>query len=225
MTQRVSAIIPAYNAAKTLEKTLQAIRAADDGQDREFLEVIVVDDCSTDETTTIAERFADRVLRLERNGGAAIARNAGAREAGGDILFFLDADVLVDVGTFTELRTTFSSDHAPDAVVGHYRPQQPLPGFYARFQTYYTFYNHDRCSPDEVSPISWFWTACGAVKKDAFLHIGGFREVYRGASAEDMDLGYRLAEEHFPIVLNKKLSITHVHDHSFRSIMVPTCSG
>lgn len=84
---RLSVIIPAYNAGQTIE---QAIRSAFE-QDPRPDEVIVGDDASTDDTATVAERAGATVLRLPKGNGA-IARNRAVEVATGDLLLFLDAD-------------------------------------------------------------------------------------------------------------------------------------
>ena len=85
----VSVIIPNYNYAKTLRLTLGSVRA----QTYPALEVIVVDDGSTDDSIAVAESFGVTVLRTPSNGGCASARNLGVRHSSGEILFFLDSDV------------------------------------------------------------------------------------------------------------------------------------
>src|SRR5262245_48697084 len=86
---RVSAIIPAYNAAPFIEQAV-ASALAQKGVDTE---VIIVDDGSTDGTWEKLERFGDRIWKVRQsNGGPAKARNHGARLATGDWLAFLDAD-------------------------------------------------------------------------------------------------------------------------------------
>lgn len=90
----VSVVIPAHNAAETLDETLRSVRS----QTNQELEIIVVDDGSTDCTAAIAERHAVvdgrvRVIRQD-NAGVAAARNAGWRSAASDLIAFVDADDL-----------------------------------------------------------------------------------------------------------------------------------
>lgn len=93
-SQLVSVVIPAYNAASTLDETLHSVRS----QTHRALEIIVVDDSSSDDTRAIAERHAavdDRVQVLAQvNAGVAAARNAGWRHAQSDLIAFVDADDL-----------------------------------------------------------------------------------------------------------------------------------
>ena len=95
----VSFIVPAYNEELELPQTLAAIRAASE-KSGETYEIIVADDGSTDSTATLATLAGARVVKIQRRQIAA-ARNAGAREARGDILFFVDADTHIAAGHVT----------------------------------------------------------------------------------------------------------------------------
>ena len=93
MEPLVSIIVPCHNAAPWLAQTLESALA----QTWPRLEIVVVDDGSTDASRAIAGNFAPRGVRLitQPNRGAAAARNAGLRAAGGDFVQFLDADDLL----------------------------------------------------------------------------------------------------------------------------------
>jgi glycosyltransferase involved in cell wall biosynthesis len=94
VTDLVSVIVPAYNAQATVDETLRSVRT----QTHANLEIIVVDDGSRDRTAEIvaAHAAADKRVRIIRqpNAGVADARNRGAREAGAQLLAFVDADDL-----------------------------------------------------------------------------------------------------------------------------------
>jgi cellulose synthase/poly-beta-1,6-N-acetylglucosamine synthase-like glycosyltransferase len=96
----ISFIVPAYNEELELTSTLEAIRAAASGATLPF-EIIVVDDASTDATPEIAEQAGARVVSIHRRQIAA-ARNAGARAAQGEYLFFVDADTQINQIHVTE---------------------------------------------------------------------------------------------------------------------------
>ncbi|HEY3173065.1 MAG TPA: glycosyltransferase family 2 protein, partial [Thermoanaerobaculia bacterium] len=87
---RVSVIVPVYDNAADLAECLGAL-VPSAGRETE---IIVVDDGSTDDTPNVASQFGVQVLRLERNSGAGAARNHGARHATGDVLLFVDSDVV-----------------------------------------------------------------------------------------------------------------------------------
>jgi len=88
MNPRFSVVIPAYNAAATLARAIESVRA----QSWPAHEIIVVDDGSTDATAEVAGRFDGVRLIRQKNSGVSVARNAGAAAATGDWLAFLDAD-------------------------------------------------------------------------------------------------------------------------------------
>ncbi len=91
---QISVVVPAYNAGATLDQTLQSVRR----QTHADLEVLVVDDGSTDDTRAIAERHqaSDPRVRIlsQTNAGVAAARNAGWKNANSDLIAFIDADDL-----------------------------------------------------------------------------------------------------------------------------------
>jgi len=90
----ISFIIPAHNEEHELPATLAAIRAAASGL-QQVWEIIVVNDASTDSTPQIAEEAGARIVSINRRQIAA-ARNAGARAAQGEYVFFVDADTRIN---------------------------------------------------------------------------------------------------------------------------------
>ncbi len=90
----ISFIIPAYNEELELSSTIASIRVAASGVTQPY-EIIVVDDASTDATAELAAQAGARVISINRRQIAA-ARNAGARAAQGDYLFFVDADTRIN---------------------------------------------------------------------------------------------------------------------------------
>src|SRR5215471_11096740 len=90
----LSFIVPAHNEAEYIRHTLRSVHGAARGVGTPY-EVVVVDDSSTDDTAAIAEECGARVVRASHRQIAA-TRNAGARAAFGDQLFFVDADTAID---------------------------------------------------------------------------------------------------------------------------------
>src|SRR5260221_14503963 len=89
-THLVSVVIPAFNAGATIDETLRSVRS----QSHERIEIIVVDDGSTDDTLAVAERPADqdpriKIIRQDNAGGAA-ARNAGGQAACAEFIAFIE---------------------------------------------------------------------------------------------------------------------------------------
>lgn len=89
----LSFVVPAYNEEFELANTIRSIRAAAEAAGQKY-EIIVVDDGSTDRTAEIATAEGAMLIQIQRRHIAA-ARNAGAKAATGDILFFVDADTRI----------------------------------------------------------------------------------------------------------------------------------
>lgn len=87
----VSVIIPSYNREKTIERAVMSVL----NQTYKDLELIVVDDCSKDNTVEVLKSIKDdrlKIIRLEKNSGACVARNVGIENAQGDYIAFQDSD-------------------------------------------------------------------------------------------------------------------------------------
>lgn len=118
MSAKVTVVIAAYNAAAFLQQTLNSVLS----QGLQNIEVIVVDDGSTDNTTDILRSFSDpRLLVLhQRNSGVSAARNAGLAAAQAPYIFFLDADDILQSAALSKMADTL--DRMPDHVAcfGHH---------------------------------------------------------------------------------------------------------
>ena len=103
MNGLISVIVPVYNVAAYLPECLQSIL----GQDHENLEVILIDDGSTDDSGAICDRYAAQDGRIrvihQKNGGAAAAKNAGLRLATGAYLSFVDSDDFLEPGAYSHM--------------------------------------------------------------------------------------------------------------------------
>ena|SRR5437870_3326177 len=111
-----SIIVPAYNSANVLSECVTALKlsACDN------TEIIVVDDGSRDGTALVAAEMGVRLVTLVVNSGPAVARNCGARHAQGEILLFVDADVVLTPGTLKRIEKTFQEHPEIAAVFGSY---------------------------------------------------------------------------------------------------------
>ena len=106
----ISFIIPAHNEEHELPATLAAIRAAASGL-QQVWEIIVVNDASTDSTPQIVEKAGARIVSINRRQIAA-ARNAGARAAQGEYLFFVDADTRINRVHVIDAMAAMEADYA-----------------------------------------------------------------------------------------------------------------
>lgn len=199
----VSIIIPAYNAGVALSQCLSAAKAGALAD----TEIIVVDDGSTDATVRIAESEGVRVVRLDKNSGPAAARNCGARCAHGDILFFVDSDVVLAQGAVDRVKRFFRERPEIAAMFGSYDAKPTASGVVSQYRNLLHHFVHQNGN----SEASTFWAGCGAIRRSVFEQVGGFDEKrFRRPSIEDIELGYRLRSAGYRILLDKALQATHL---------------
>lgn len=208
----ISVIVPVYNGRPAFECCLAALVACR-GPDTE---IIVVDDASTDGGGSVAAHIGARVLRLATNAGPAAARNHGARHALGDVLFFVDADVVVAPGTVERVRTALDTRPDVAAVFGSYDMHPSAEGIVSRYKNLLHHFVHQHAETE----ASTFWAGCGAIRRAVFDEVGGFDETrFRRPSIEDIELGYRLRRAGHRILLDKELQGTHLKHWTFRSLL------
>lgn len=210
---RISIIIPVYNNTRDLPECLSAVKASAKNLDTQ---IIVVDDASTDETPSVAASMGVHVLRLGRNSGPAAARNFGAQHATGEILFFVDADVVLAPGSLH--RAIRVLDTRPDfaAVFGSYDDRPRARGLVSQYRNLLHHFVHQQGNPE----ASTFWAGCGAIRREIFLGVGGFdAERFPRPSIEDIELGVRLRKAGHRILLDREIQGTHLKRWTFASMI------
>lgn len=182
----ISVVMPAFRAEALLPRVLAPLMAMKDRG--EVSEVIVVDDRSPDRTAEVARALGARVLTTPQNGGPGLARNLAAREATGDILWFVDSDVIAWEDGAAKVCAAFA-DPGVAAVFGSYDSAPDGQHWFSRYKNLMHRFYHQTADRDAQT----FWAGCGAVRRDMFLKIGGFDvDTYRVPSIEDIELGYRI---------------------------------
>jgi len=209
-TPKASIVIPAFNAAPTIEKAILACLAQSYPKDK--LEIIVVDDGSSDNTAEIIKRHPVKYI-FQENSGPAKARNTGWKSSAGDVVCFTDADcqpekewVLKLVGKFT--------DEEIAAVAGSYgivNSNSLKAG----------------CIHEEIIQrhlkmpefIRVFGSYNVAMRRDILEKLGGFEEGFPQASGEDNDLSYRILQHGFKIYFAKDVLVYHYYPQSLRAYL------
>jgi glycosyltransferase involved in cell wall biosynthesis len=139
--------------------------------------------------------------------GPAYARNRGAEAARGEILLFVDADVVLAPGALQRVAKTFCYQPELAAVFGSYDAIPAAPGLVSQYRNLLHHFVHQNGN----SNASTFWAGCGAVRRDVFEKVGGFDEQrFPRPSIEDIELGYRLRKSGHHIFLDKGLQGTHL---------------
>jgi glycosyltransferase involved in cell wall biosynthesis len=207
----VSIIIPAYNEEAIIERVLRAVLE----QATEGVEIIVIDDGSTDGTSDVCARLEVRLMRLSENGGPAHARNLGARMATGELLLFLDADTCLRPGMLAKIMAAFDRDPALEGLIGAYDDRPAAPGVLSQYRNLLHCFIH-RTAHREAST---FWSGCGAIRRDVFFEYSGFDERYRRPSIEDLEFGYRLHRAGRKVLMDPEIQVKHLKRWTFPSML------
>ena len=209
MTQRdtrLSVVMPAHQGALLLPDTLGALLASD--LPRTEWELIVVDDGSSDGTSQIAGGYANKVVTLPGSPrGPGAARNEGAAHAQGEWLVFIDADVRVHADTLSNFVSSIARNAGAVAIFGAYDDRPHAGGIVSQYRNLLHRYVHLRGAGDAET----FWAGCGAVRRSAFAEVQGFDTVrFARPQIEDIELGYRLRDRGWRIVLDPSIQGTHL---------------
>ncbi|MGV9778277.1 glycosyltransferase family 2 protein [Streptosporangium sp. NPDC003464] len=180
----VTVIVPNYNHARFLPLCLAALRE----QTHSPLEIMVVDDCSTDGSVSIAESMGVPVVRTPANGGSAVARNTGAARAAGEILFFVDSDVALAPDAVATAVALLEADPGLGAVCGI---EDPEPLIRSTRTEDYRALQHHYWSIGSEGEVSFLWSAMFAIRADVFAETGPFNPLLR--HTEEVDYGRRLS--------------------------------
>lgn len=208
----VSVVVPVHDGGSHLGQCLDALL----GGGGDGCEVLVVDDASTDGSAGVARSRNAKVLRLAARRGPAAARNLGAREARGDVLLFVDADVLVRPDTVARVAERLRAEPGLAAVFGSYDDAPSASGFVSQYKNLFHHFTHQRAH----TRAETFWAGCGGVRREAFWRVGGFdEETYREPSIEDIELGSRLRRAGYSILLDKGLQVKHLKRWTLRSLL------
>lgn len=182
----VSIVVPTYNRAEYIGRALRSVLA----QAISEIEIIVVDDASTDDTNVIVRRFHDPRIRyhlLVENSGASRARNIGASLATGEYIAFLDSDDEWLMNMLVSQLEIFEKNGEVDAVIA---------GFIRYYRGGLEYISPPVCSDSSESVIRALLTANFVspqvlmLRKSCFVDLGGFDETL--SHREDWDFGVRL---------------------------------
>ncbi len=210
MAKFVSIIIPNYQGSATIKACLQAALASR----YQNFEVIVVDDCSEDNSVEIIQNLPCKLVQMEQHCGAARARNIGAAHSSGDILFFTDADCLLQPDTLALVSRAVTLAGTRVVIGGSYTRVPFDNSFYSLFQS--VFINHSETRkkqhPDYIA------THAMAIDAESFRKSGGFSEKFLPI-LEDVDFSHRLHQAGYALLMNPAIQVQHIFNFSlYRSL-------
>ncbi len=208
----VAVIVPAYNAASTIEACLSALVCSDANAPS----VLVVDDGSTDETAAIARRCGAAVLTRQGPAGPAAARNAGVAATTAGLIVFVDADVVAPRDAVDRLVAAFDADARLAAAFGSYDNRPAARDTVSLFKNLLHHFVHQEANERSAS----FWAGFGAIRREAFESVGGFAaDRYPRPSIEDIELGARLWRAGRGVRVVRDAQVTHLKRWSFTQLV------
>ncbi|MDL5157301.1 glycosyltransferase [Actinomycetospora termitidis] len=194
----VSVIVPAYNETENIEATLRSILA-----NEHPLEILVVDDGSTDGTAELVESLALPAVRVIRqpNSGKPIALNTGVARAKHDLVVMMDGDTVFQADTVARLVAPFA-DPRIGAVAGNVKVANRA-ALIPRLQhiEYVVGFGVDRRVQDTMQAITTIPGAAGAFRREAVLEVGG---LSLDTLAEDTDLTIALGRAGWRVVYEER---------------------
>lgn len=182
---KVSIIVPVYNAENFLIECLKSLKA----QSYKNIEIIVVDDGSSDNSLKIAGPFCDKII-IQKHQGAGFARNRGAENATGDVLAFTDADCIAPSNWILNIVNNLGQKEVFCCGGGYalmIKEDSSAIEKFISFELYFRRINIPKYTHTLVSNNF-------ACTRDIFFKAGAFPEDYFRASSEDMVLSYNISK-------------------------------
>ena len=204
----VSIVVPVYNSAHTIDRCLSSIMALQ--YPSEKLEVIVVDDGSSDETMDIVRRHPTVITVQKGHGGYPSAMNAGIKMAQGNIIVIVDSDIYLTKDWLAKVLSEFNDSDV--GIVSGFISTASTKSFWARLAGYDV---EDRLDKLKTKYVDHIGSTCTAYRKELFKSVGFFDEKLKRNS--DEDLAHSAFKDGWKLVLRKDAVCFHEWRASLRS--------
>ncbi|HUR18802.1 MAG TPA: glycosyltransferase family 2 protein [Acidimicrobiales bacterium] len=215
----VSVVVPTYNRRQNLEPLIARLAS-----DAATTEIVVVVDGSNDDSLEMLERLAEQEPRLrpvaQPNRGLQAARQLGAVSARGEIVVFLDDDVLPSPALVTG-HARHHARRSADVVVGYMPvllPPERQPGQFASYL--YASEYEEHCAEQERDPsriLKSLWMGNVSLRREDCVRIGMQSEPFSRVYHEDTDLGLRFHRAGLRATFDRSLLATHLHTRALRA--------
>ena len=207
----ISIVIPIRNGSKTIEKCLDRLYSST----IKDIEVVVVDDASTDNTIEILKRYPVKIVELAQCRGPSFARNRGVEAASSKYIFLIDSDILVKEDTLEKILRTYKENPDADAIQGIVSPEND--GFENIYNNFQNYYHNFVLSSIKKKWVSITISCVHSIQREVFLRTEGYNELIPHASMEDVEFGYTLRKHDVHILMNKDIDIIHIHPLTFKA--------
>ena len=175
----------------------------------------MVDDCSKRDCSDLVKEFGFKSIRLNEPCGAWYARNKGAELTQGDILVFIDSDMVIQPDTLSRIHHQFSQNHYA-AISGVCGLKSDNKSVVTRYKNLWMFYSYIKSPRDS----EWFICGTGAIKRDVFVELQGFDAIFfTRKGGGDLEFGRRLKEAGKQILLDKELQVEHLQHYTLSGLL------
>lgn len=213
----ISIVVPTFNRLSSLKRLLKSV--FEQNFPKEKFEILILNDGSTDEThyylTTLTTEWNIRAINLQ-NGGPAVARNIGAREAKGKLIAFVDDDCTIPIDWLQKIFYCFN-DEKITALGGPSKneiPENKFSEVYNRTTLFFlNLFNREKNKARFLTSNNF------ACRRIVFLKHGGFDERF-GVGAEDREFVNRIYDFGEKILYLPDLEINHYHNFTFTSFFI-----
>jgi len=166
------------------------------GSDYSNKEMVVINDCSTDQTQSVLDRYNIKKINLSTHAGPAVARNIGVQNCSGEVVFFIDSDATLLPNTLSEIAAYLKTNPDCHGLTTSRKREALVTSFFADL----------KAIEMDVMLRNYFTASFGsngsAIYRQVFIENGGFSPAFKRADAEDFELSLRLFGQglKFPIV-------------------------
>ncbi len=210
----VSVLVPAYNESESISRTLDSLLALNYPKDK--LEIVVINDGSTDSTKEIVESYIKKgvVLINQKNKGKAAAMNNGIRRAKGLLVACLDADSFVQKDTMKKM-VGFFADNSVAAVTPILKVNAPETLLQKAQWLEYVLYTFLKMILASIQCLNVTPGPFSIYRKEHVLNVGGFDET---SIVEDQEIACRLQMHHFKIMQSIDGNVLTIAPRTFKEL-------
>jgi len=206
--EKVSVIVPAYNAEKTIELCINSL--LNQNYPKNKYEIIIIDDGSKDKTKNIIKNFKKIRLIERSHKGPSVARNSGAKRSKNEYILFIDSDCIAPKNWIKNIIKPFE-DKDVIAVSGTYKTKNK-DKLIARFVGYEIEERHKKLNRE----IDFVSTFSAAYRRKIYLKVGGLDEKFTRASADDTSLSFKLDRLGKKMIFEPKAYVYHHHPDNLK---------
>lgn len=216
----ISVIIPCHNTSQTLAACLVAIsKAVDYAQSSaavDKIEIIVIDDCSSDDSLKIAKGFSDNVLQHSKRQGANACRNTGIDASQNSILVFIDADIIIEKHHLALILDCFNRNTQIDAITGMLSAYAGVDGFCSHYKNIYMNYIFSK----QHREVTFLYGSIYALRRSIAVDYRILKKLDPRRPAEDTRLGINLVAGNHKILILKELEVKHLKNYTLASLLI-----